>query len=307
MSVSANDNRTQGMTDDMIQPFQLEVSNFRGRIVRLNNVLSDILSAHDYPDFVSRVLAEMLAVTTMLGGMLKFEGIFTMQTSGNGVIRSIVCDMTSSGDLRGYVSYDRDRVDEFSDDKEYSLHDVLGDGYMAFTVDQHMAERYQGIVELQKESIIESVQHYFNQSEQINTLLKTAICKKSDGWIASAVMVQKLPEDQKIQLVDKDDWNRTRALLDTCTDKEMLDSELPLNELLYRLFHEEGVRVFQVQELHKNCRCSQQRVFNVLTTLSDDDLDHAEKEGQIEMVCEFCSKKYEFTRADIEEYKNQAE
>ena len=307
MSYSANDNRTKGMTDDMIQPFQLEVSNFRGRIVRLNDVLSDIVSAHNYPDFISRVLAEMLAVTTMLGGMLKFEGIFTMQTSGNGVIRSIVCDMTSAGDLRGYVSYDRDQVDNFSDDKDYSLHDVLGDGYMAFTVDQHMAERYQGIVELQKTSIIDSVQHYFNQSEQIQTLLKTAVSKMKDGWMASAVMVQKLPEDQKIQDVDKDDWNRTRALLDTCTNEELLNSELPLNELLYRLFHEEGVRVFQVQELQKNCRCNEQRVLNVLTTLSDDDLDHAEKDGQIEMVCEFCSKKYEFTRDDITAYKDAGE
>ncbi len=301
MTLNANDNSGLGVHDDLIQPFQLDKTNFRGRIVRLNTVLNDILSAHQYPRSVAKLLAESLGLTTLLAAMLKFEGIFTLQASGKGLIKTLVCDMTSEGEIRGYAGFneeDLDAIKALGDDA--TVGDLLGEGYLAFTVDHKLADRYQGIVELQPTSIQESVFHYFEQSEQIKTAIHIELDQKENGqWIAGAIMVQKLPEETKIQLVDKDDWTRTQMLLQTVKKEELTDSSLTMNDLLYRLFHEEGVRVFQTQPLKKGCRCNTEKVMNVLRTLPPDDLDHASKEGRVDMTCQFCSKTFSFSRDEI--------
>jgi molecular chaperone Hsp33 len=305
MSSLANDNTVKGVNDDQIQPFQLNETDFRGRIVRLNGVLNDILGSHDYPVPVAQLLAEGLALTSLLANMLKFEGIFTLQASGEGPVKALVCDMTSEGEIRGYASYDEEAMMRVDHNDSLSLETLMGKGYLAFTVDQKMVDRYQGIVELKDVSLLQSVQHYFEQSEQIKTVMKVAVEKNekegaSTEWKAGAVMLQKLPEETKIQLVDKDDWTRSRVLLESCTDKELFDRDLPLNDLLYRLFHEEGVVVFPPQDLKHVCRCSEERVLNVIKTLSDEDLDYSTTtSGEIEMKCEFCSRLYVFKRDEL--------
>lgn len=299
-SLTANDNASKGSSDDLIQPFQLEETNFRGRIVRLKSVLDGILSAHDYPEPVARLLAEALVTTTLLAGMLKYEGIFTLQASGSGAVRSLVCDMTSEGGLRGYAGFDADAIAKLDTKKKYDLENLMGKGHLAFTVDQHMVDRYQGIVELQGGSILNSIQHYFDQSEQIKTIIRIATDLVDGVWCSGAIMLQKLPEDTRIQDVEKDDWERSKILTESCKDEELLDSDLVLNDLLFRLYHEEGIRVFTPQELTKTCRCSEERVLRVLSTLSEDDLDHSTEDGKVHMTCQFCSQEYSFDRDDIQ-------
>lgn len=301
MSKGVNDNQSKGVSDDLIQPFELKKTNFRGRIVRLEQSLNEILDAHQYPYLVSKLLAEALSLTCVLGGMLKYDGIFTLQISGKGAIRTLVCDITTEGHLRGYAGYNEDEIEDLEAlEKELSLADLCGTGYLAFTVDQKLAERYQGIVELQDASLRETVLHYFEQSEQIQTeIMVSAEQRANRQWIAGALMLQKMPEDAKNNHSHKEDWKRSKILLNSCKDEELLDSRLVVNELLYRLFNEEGVLVFSPTGLEPKCRCSEDKVFDVLTTLSEDDLDHAEKKGEIEMVCEFCSRRYSFTKQDV--------
>lgn len=294
-------------TDNIIQPFQLESTNLRGRIVRLGSVLDDIISAHSYPDVVNQLVGETLTLTALLSSMLKYEGVFTLQAQGDGPIGMLVGDITTAKHLRGCASFDVDRLDkamqqlsalDVNEKAQNHLAQLLGKGYMAFTVDQgEHSDRYQGIVELKGASLIDCVHHYFSQSEQIGTGVKMAVGKRDGKWRAAGIMLQNMPEDEEEDWqsnLDEDDWRRTMILLDSCSEDELLSPELGENMLLLRLFHEEGVRVFDAEPVIKSCRCSSERVENVLLSLNDDDLDHITKEGSISMTCEFCSHEYVF-------------
>ncbi len=299
---------------NVVRPFQLETSSLRGRIVRFNDVLDDILSAHDYPDVVSQVLAETITLAALLSSMLKYDGIFTLQTQGDGPIGMLVADMTSDGAIRGCATFDEKRLDKvtaqfsaFSDDVDESadnhLAQLLGKGHIAFTVDQKGTEdRYQGIVELKGKSITECVQHYFTQSEQIHTGIKMAAAKRDGKWYAGGIMLQKMPEEGGVQEeqvptnvlenMDEDDWHRSMVLMGSLTEAEMLHDNLNSHDILFRLFHEEGVRVFDPLQLKHECRCSAERVENVVCMMSDEDRKDMVKDGKITLKCEFCSKDY---------------
>lgn len=295
--------------DNIVQSFQLEETSLRGRIVRLGSVLHDILEAHKYPDVVNQMVGETLTLCALLSSMLKYEGIFTLQAQGDGPINMLVADMTSAHKLRGCASFNEERitaaleqlsalsVDERSQNQ---LAQLLGKGYIAFTVDQgEHTERYQGIVELKGASLIDCVQHYFSQSEQIGTGIKMAVGKRDGQWRAAGIMLQHVPDDDGTKEnwtsnLNEDDWRRTMILLDSCTEDELLSPELGENMLLVRLFHEEGVRIFPAEQVKKECRCSKEKVEQVLHTLSEDDLDYIAKEGKITMTCEFCSRDFVF-------------
>lgn len=319
-------NTTSTPPDDfsgnIIRPFQLESSSLRGRIVRFNDVLNDIISAHDYPPVVSQVLAETITLCALLSSMLKYEGVFTLQTQGDGPISMLVADMTSEGAIRGCATFNEDRVEKvakqfsaFSDDVSESadnhLAQLLGKGYIAFTVDQKGAEeRYQGIVELKGKSITECVQHYFTQSEQINTGIKMAAAQRDGKWYAGGIMLQRMPEDGGIEStktqtnvpenLDEDDWHRSMILMGSLTEAEILHDNLNSHDILYRLFHEEGVRVFEPLQLKHECRCSAERVENVVCMMSDEDRKDMVKEGRIVLKCEFCSKDYDLDPKYVE-------
>lgn len=303
------------LIDNVIQPFQLEVSSLRGRVVRLGSTLDDILTAHDYPKPVAHLVAEIATLALLLSSMLKYDGIFTLQTKGDGPINMLVADVTSDGKVRACATFDEERVEtarahlsalKTPEGSDHHLAQFLGAGYIAFTVDQgeHM-ERYQGIVELQGASLVDSVRHYFNQSEQIGAAVKMAVGQRDGKWRGSGVMLQHMPEDDKNPALgetnlDEDDWRRAMILLDSCTEDEFLDPQLDHNSLLMRLFHEEGVRVYAPIMATKECRCSAERVENMLLMMPAEDREYMHENGEISMRCEFCGTDYAFDFAAIE-------
>lgn len=296
------------MNHNFVQSFQLETSRIRGRIVRLDSVIEDILTPHDYPDDVLQLTGETLTLCTLLSSMLKYEGIFTLQAQGKGPVRMVVADVTSNGDIRACATFKQEELAAVSHKNPAEL---LGEGYMAFTVDQgDFADRYQGIVELKPESLTASVQNYFMQSEQIATGIMLAVGRRNGKWRACGIMVQQMPEETENYNkdhsdVDEDDWRRTMILLGSVKEDELLDSSLGANDLLFRLFHEEGVRVFDPRTLINKCRCSVDRVTTVLSGMSDEDIDEMIVDGSIVMKCEFCSRDYAIDPKDVRKGKTQ--
>lgn len=293
------------MDENFILPFQLESSHIRGRIVRLGSVLDDILSAHKtYPDSALHLTGETLVLCAMLSSMLKYEGIFTLQAQGEGAIKMLVADMASNGDIRACASF---KEEELAAQKIIHVPaELLGKGYMAFTVDQgEHTERYQGIVELKDSSLLGSVQNYFTQSEQIATGMMMAVGKVDGKWHGCGIMVQQMPQDtatynKDVSDVNEDDWRRTMVFLGSVKREEMLSPIFSAEEILYRLFHEEGVRTFEPKFLVKNCRCSPDRVRGILTGMSKEDVDDMTVDGAITMTCEFCSTDYTFDPKDFQ-------
>ncbi len=297
--------------DNFFQTFRLESSNIRGRIVRLGSVLDEILGAHEYPLPISHLIAETIALSLCLSSMLKYEGIFTLQAQGDGAIKMLVSDVTSAGVVRACATFDEERFQKAREklsalkttkSSQNHLAQYLGKGHIAFTVDQGKhTNRYQGIVELKGASMSDCVHHYFAQSEQIGTAIKMAVGEIDGKWRAGAIMLQNMPEDSKEFLgnTGEDDWRRSMVLLESCTDDELLDAGLTSDDLLMRLFHDDGVRVYDRTKVKKGCRCDLQRVENILSTMSADDIKHMSIDGKIEMVCEFCSKAYVFDETDV--------
>jgi len=290
--------------DNVVQTFQLESNALRGRCVRMGDVLDEVLNAHDYPPVVAQLVAETMTLTVLLASMLKYDGIFTLQTKGDGPISMLVADMKSNGDLRGCAAFDVERLEALVsvEGDDIALSKALGTGYMAFTVDQEQGERYQGIVDLAGESLIDCAQHYFNQSEQINTVVKMVVGKRDGVWRAGGLMIQELPDEggKDAHDIDDDAWTRAIAFLESASDDEMLDADLDANALLHRLYHEEGVRVFEPLNLQHKCRCDEERVRNVLSSMSEEDMHDIAVDGMIEMRCEFCSHVYRFNPDDLQ-------
>lgn len=286
--------------DSHILTFDLERANLRGRIVRLGRVLNDIIDPHDYPEKVASMVAETVTLSVLLSSMLKYEGVFILQAQGEGPVYRLVSDVTSAGDIRGTAGFDPEALDKLLDgNPEPQINELIANGYLAFTVDQgEYMERYQGIVELLGNCLEDSIHHYFAQSEQIGTAIKMAVQKDESGtWRAGAIMLQHVPEHEKIPQDHKpvaENWNRARILLETCTAEELLDQKLHDDTLLFRLFHEEGVRVYQPDQVRKGCRCTPEKLESILALLSEDDRKHATVDGKIVMTCEFCNKDFPF-------------
>lgn len=284
---------------DYVQPFMLDVSQLRGRIVRLPTAIDNILKAHDYPPAVAQLLAEALCLTTLLAGMLKFDGIFTLQLKSEGPLSTLVCDITTDGTLRGYASFDKEAVAALEDDADFLTLTLRG--YMAFTVDQaDTTERYQGITQLTGATLTEAVRHYFQQSEQIKTAFVSQIDQDKKGqWNGAAIMVQQLGLEggsaDRIQADDvTENWQRTMMLLQTIKPYELLDSKVDLNEVLYKLFHEEGIRVFEPIVISRGCRCSLDKVSAVIDSLPQEERTDLAENGAITVTCEFCNTAYQF-------------
>lgn len=288
---------------DLVQPFQLELPNLRGRMVRLGASLDSIIKRHDYPPVIANLLAEAVTLAALLAGMLKFEGVFTLQAKGNGAVSTLVADITSQGHLRAYANFAPEQLTLLGPSP--SAHELLGSGHLAFTVDQSSStERYQGLVELSGNSLTDFIQHYFAQSEQIDTVFKTAVQNdRLRGWQAGGIMLQRLPERDSV--IDEDGWQRAQMLLGTATNRELLEPQLEANDLLYRLFHEETVRVFEPLELEDRCRCNRERVSGVLQTLSAEDLSELTQDGPAEVRCQFCARLYNFTKAEVQELRGE--
>ena len=291
-----------GERRDFIQPFSIEGHGVRGRLVRLSDVVDRIVTQHAYPDSVARLLAEMMVLSAVLAAALKYEGVFTLQTKGDGPIKLMVVDITSEGAMRGYAQFDAEKVAAIPAEQA-SLPRLHGKGYLAFTVDQGQhTDRYQGIVEMDGATLSDCVHHYFRQSEQLQAGFKIATARDGDGWRAGAIMLQRLPQENVTEMAEEvadDAWRRAFVLMASCTDRELLDLEMPATDVLYRLFHEDGVRAQAAQGVEAKCRCSRERVETVLKAMNPDDLADMQVDGQLAVTCEFCNSHYDFPLADF--------
>jgi molecular chaperone Hsp33 len=289
----------QRLADDLLRPFQLERSALRGRLVRLGPALDRILTRHDYPEAVGQLLGELLVLAAALAGGLRFQGTFSLQAKGSGPVSLLLADYTHDGAMRGYARFDPERIAAASGTS------LLGDGRLALTVDQGDAgAAYQSIVELTGASLTECMQTYFRQSEQLKTGLKIAVGHVAEGgawrWRGGGLMVQRLADQPVDDEVDTEDWHRTMLLLGTATDAELLDPDLPADALLYRLFHEEGVRVFAPQDLRFGCRCSRERVEKLLRSFPDAEVEEMrDDDGELVVTCQFCNAGFRFDEAQL--------
>jgi molecular chaperone Hsp33 len=305
--------------EDLILPFEIKPLGVRGRLVRLGAAVDDILHRHDYPPPVSQLLAEAVALTAMLGAMLKFDGKFILQTKTDGPVDMIVADYVSPGRIRGYARFDAARVAELGTAEQPAL---LGNGYLAMTVDQGPdMERYQGIVPLQGEDLTAAAHGYFEKSEQIPTRIRLAAGpllqrgSRAESWRAGAIMVQHLPreggssplpshsgdapEGADEALQEHDDWVKARLLLDTVEDHELLDPRLSAEQLLYRLYHEDGVTAYPATQLTRYCSCSQEAITRMLARFPAEDQADMVENGEIAVTCEFCSTLYRVTPGEL--------
>ena len=304
--------------DDLVQPFQIDTFQLRGRLVRLGPLLDEILTRHAYPEPVAEMLGEAIALAAALARALKYEGVFSLQTKGDGPIRMMVADVTNSGAVRGYAQTNEEKLARAlasGDSLQGSVPRLLGAGYLAFTVDQgEHTDRYQGIVELQGATLAQCVHHYFRQSEQVEAGLKVAVARMPDAtgtprWRAGSLMIERLPVEEGTFLRDTadDEWRHAMILMSSCTSQELIDARLSPHQLLYRLFHEEGVRAYKPRPLAARCRCSRERVETMLRALGPDDLDYMKVDGRVVVTCEFCSAVYGFAEDDIAALKLAAE
>ena len=300
--------------DDLFQPFQIDPFGLRGRLVRLGPLLDEILTRHAYPEPVAVMLGEAIALAVALAGALKYDGVFTLQTKGDGAIRLLVADVTTEGAVRGYAQYDEEKLAKavaaapgaagIGD----SVPRLLGAGYLAFTVDQgEHTERYQGIVELQGATLAECAHHYFRQSEQVEAGLKVAVARLPDEagtlrWRAGSLMIQRLPPEGDAVKRDEaeDGWRRAMILMSSSTSQELVDAALAPEALLFRLFHEDGVRAYRRHDLLARCRCSRERVERVLRMMPADELASMQVDGRITVTCQFCSAAYDFDQGEVD-------
>ncbi len=289
--------------DDLVLPFQAEQADVLGRLVKLGPTVDTILSRHDYPEPVSRLLGEAVALTAMLGTSLKSEGKFILQASTDGPVDLLVADYQVAGGLRGYARFSAEQVAAARVGAR-----LLGEGHLAMTIDRGAeTERYQGIVPLEGRSLTEAADTYFRQSEQLPTFIRLAVARhyrqgKGTAWRAGGLLVQKLTREggrsgTRAKAFEEEDWTRARALAETVEDHELLDPTLPPDRLLYRLFHEEQVRAYRAIPLETYCSCSRPRVEELLRRFSPEDLADMVVDGEVWVTCEFCNARYRFDPA----------
>lgn len=274
------------MTDrDIFQPFLFDDFPVRGGLIHLNAAWEAVLERHEYPQPIRKVLGELIAAAALLSSTLKYKGSITMQIQGEGPLSLVVAEFTHDYTLRGMAEW-REVVDA-------PFSRMVGDGKFVITIDPGEGmRRYQSIVPLEGDTVAEVLQTYLVQSEQLDTHLWLA----SSEQACAGMVLQKLPEKTR----DEDAWNRMLTLADTLTPQELMG--LSNRETLYRLFHEENLRLFDAQPVSFRCSCTRERVRGMLRSLGDREVnDILEQEGQIRVSCQFCNQKYLFDRVDAEQ------
>lgn len=290
--------------------FSLPERHARGRLVRLDAVLAEILSAHSYPPLIEKTLAEALVLTALLGASLKqADGQLTMQAQTNkGAIRLLACDY-KDGALRGYVQFDAATVAALPANS--TLFGLFGIGYLAITFDRALpvgegGGRYQGIVPLEGASLSEAAEHYFVQSEQIPTTIRVGVDHIDGRCVAGGLLVQHLPEGEEGRerlhvRLDHPEWEHVSVLSGTTGADELCDPALPLEEIVWRLFHEEAeVLIEKGSSLSKGCRCDMTHIRDVIAKFPPDDREEmANDGGEIVVDCEFCSRRFPISLASL--------
>jgi len=293
--------------DDIIIPFQVADTAVRGRVVRLSGSINEILGGHGFPEPVSVLLGEAVALVAMMGAALKFDGKLIFQAQGDGAVPLVVADYSANGALRATAKVSDDKLAAQPADTVRAL---LGAGSIVMTIDQGPdMERYQGVTPIEGASIAEAAVAYFDQSEQIPTIIKLAVGRitvpgADEMWRAGGLMAQFVPgeggsrergEAALSTLDDRETWERAAAFVQTTQPDELLDPSISAETLLYRLFHEDGVRVFDPQPVRAECNCNQEKISAVLSRYTSEDLHDMVEDGAITVTCEFCRKAYAFS------------
>src|SRR5262252_3752223 len=304
--------------DDAVLPFEVDALDLRGRLTRLGPALDEILAKHDYPAPVGKLLGEAIVLTTLLGSSLKFDGRFILQTRTDGPVSFLIVDFKAPDRLRAYARYDASRIKVGQGSGA-----LLGRGHLAMTIDQGAdMSRYQGLVALDGGGLELAAHEYFLRSEQIPTRVRIAVGEEWRGgggtgpkhrWRAGGMLMQFLPkaperarqadlhpgdapEGTVAHTVREDDaWVEGQSLIATVEDVELIDPDLSAERLLYRLFHQRGVRVFRSLPLRAQCSCSREAVSSMLKSFAPDDRAEMVKDGKVVVTCEFCSSVYQFT------------
>jgi molecular chaperone Hsp33 len=288
-------------TDDLVAAFQIERRPVRGRVARLGAVVDDILNRHDYPEPVANLLGEACALAALVGASLKFDGRLILQAQGDGPVAYVVADYDTSGALRGYCRFDAERVAEVSNGfARPGAATLLGQGVFVMTIDQGPdMDRYQGVTPIEGETLALCAEHYFAQSEQTPTRVRLAVGQVQTGqapqWRAGGLILQNVAEDDA-RSPTQDAWETAQALFETLGEDELIDPTIAPAQLLFRLFHEDGVRLFKAKPLSAFCRCSQARIETVLRSFPPEErAEMVEADGKIRVTCEYCSRVYELT------------
>lgn len=333
--------------DDGVVPFHVEELNIRGRVVKLDSMLNAILDSHQYPELVSGLLAKNITLGVLLGSSLKFDGRLIIQIQSDGAISLMVVEFSSPNKIRSYAYFDQDKLDALIENSEIDHNDsasLLGNGSMAITIDYQdnntlskgkfgtKSQQYQGIVAIDGLSIEGVIHHYFNQSEQIPTMVKLSTKKTTltdeygkvtTSWKAGGIIAQSLPSAEENinaedvstsapvnDLVDskigsqEDDWHEAQAFLATIQDDELINPQISAEQLLYRLFHQQGVRVYPATQMINKCRCSKQKIIAIISNLTAKEravsFAGSDKPNMIDTKCEFCGTTYQVSADEID-------
>ncbi|HYA05288.1 MAG TPA: Hsp33 family molecular chaperone [Xanthobacteraceae bacterium] len=316
----------QNGRDDTILPFAVKALDLRGRIVRLGAAVDTILTSHDYPTPVAKLLGEAIVLTVMLGSALKFDGRFILQTQTDGPVRMLVVDFVSPGKVRACARFDAGRVAEAMAAGAAAPGKLLGRGHLAMTIDRGPdMSRYQGLVPLDGGDLERAAHEYFARSEQIPTRVRLAVAEEFRGgengarrhWRAGGILLQFLPAAPERArqadlhpgdappgtaphvLPEDDAWVEGRSLIATVDDIELIDPALSSERLAYRLFHQRGVRVFRAAPVAAQCSCSRAGVETMLKSFPQQDRDDMVEDGRITVTCEFCSSTYVFAPDEV--------
>ena len=326
----ANENHVE-VTNDLVLPFSVNTLNVSGKVAQLNTSVNAILTQHNYPVPVSKMLAEGIILTTLLGVALKSNGQIILQTQTDGPVSLVVVNYRAPGKLRAYAKFDADAVEKIAKSNSNTFHqsaELLGNGHLAITVDHgEYSKRYQGLVALEGMTFEEAALQYFEQSEQIPTCIKLSVGemifpKTKNGqqrlWTASGILVQSLsetvaptqvdevkglgerPEQLNIKNSIADAWVEAQALVKTVTDAELSFQEISTEQLLLRLFHQHELRVFPTQRVENACPCNRKSIRNMLISFEKNEQQEMIENGKISVVCEFCNSKYEFEPNELE-------
>jgi len=304
---------------DHVLPFYLTGEQgttplIRGRIARLHHATQGILERHHYPEMVAGLCAETMAMTAVLSNMMSFEGVFTVQAKGDGAIKTLMADMTDTGDLRCYAAFGEDEMLHTPYQGPALLPRLTGAGYMAFTVDHQVTNRrYQGIVELDGPHLGDAASAWYKNSEQLSTMVMTMAEHTSSGWVSSAMLLQQIatsggnhteddlykqPEEMDSEMADL--WHTAMTLSGSVKSEELMNIDLSLQDVVYRLFHTLGAHVQTTRPVQDKCRCSPEKVSTMLDGLSDEQRDSlADEQGQLVVSCEFCKVERSF---DLQQY-----
>lgn len=289
---------------DFVANFQINDRPVRGRAVRMGvGSLSPILHRHTYPDHLARILSDAVTLAAIVGASLKFEGRLLVQAEGDGPVSMLVGEYRSDGGVRGYARYDKERwahLEKVNKGDAPHMPQLFGpSGRLALIIiqDNPNVQPYQGIVPLQRATLAECAEDYFAQSEQIPTRIKLSMAELNQKgqdpvWVSGGLMVQKIAGDEARGDTD-DAWREAEALFGTLSDAELVDPDLPMPDLLYRLFHEQGVRLEEVQPVIDQCTCNQDRLVTTLESMPDESLrEMVEPDGTLGIDCQFCARHY---------------